>query len=565
MDCMSRIVGIDLGTTNSLVATVESGIPLVIADADGQRLTPSVVHVPAQGGELIVGRRASHVRIIKPAETVYSVKRFMGRRASELSDKEHQINYRLCGTGTQPITIDLPGRQWAPEEISAEILRKLKGDAEAFFGEPVTRAVITVPAYFNDAQRNATKRAGELAGLTVERIINEPTAAALAYGLNRLKEKSKIAVYDLGGGTFDLSILELHEGVFHVLATSGNTQLGGDDLDTRVTEFLAQKIKDASGPDILRDPVLLARVREAAEHAKIQLSTETEVEVTLPFLTPKSSFSHRLARGELEELTREIIMRTRPHCLRSLSDARLEPTALDQVILVGGQTRMPLVRRLVAEWFACADFEEARGDVRLGSEYHRPKGPQLNTSQNPDEAVALGAAIQAILSMLREESATGQRVLAEVTRQQFSSREGGLIQVTNITSHTLGVVLWDEKELQEYVFPMIRKMTAIPALAKNSFGTASANMQHAVVKIVEGESSLPAECTPLGICDVKLPPFLPKGSPVELSYEYNANQVLEVAVEACGNRSKVSIGRNTGLAPEEIEAARSGLSDLTVA
>src|SRR5258705_18404 len=209
MDRMSRIVGIDLGTTNSLVATVESGIPLVIADADGQRLTPSVVHVPAQGGELIVGRRAGHVRLIKPAETVYSVKRFMGRRASELSDEEWQINYRLGGRGPQPITIDLAGRPWAPEEISAEILRKLKRDAEEFFGEPVTRAVITVPAYFNDAQRNATRRAGELAGLTVERIINEPTAAALAYGLNRLKEKSKIAVYDLGGGTFDLSVLEL--------------------------------------------------------------------------------------------------------------------------------------------------------------------------------------------------------------------------------------------------------------------------------------------------------------------------------------------------------------------
>src|SRR5687768_8768120 len=263
---VSRIVGIDLGTTNSLVATVEAGIPLVIADVDGQRLTPSVVHVPAAGGEPVVGRKASHVRLIKPSETVYSIKRFIGRRPSDISPEEKTVNYELRSEAGQ-LTVPLGGRAWTPEGISAEVLKKLKHDAEVFLGEPVSRAVITVPAYFNDAQRNATKRAGELAGFTVERIINEPTAAALAYGLNRLKEKSKIAVYDLGGGTFDLSILELKDGIFQVLSTNGNTRLGGDDLDARIVEFVRQKISASKGPDIASEPVLTARVREAAEAA----------------------------------------------------------------------------------------------------------------------------------------------------------------------------------------------------------------------------------------------------------------------------------------------------------
>src|SRR5712672_776849 len=270
---MSRIVGIDLGTTNSLVATVDSGIPLVIADGEGRRLTPSVVHFPAREAAPLVGQEANRVRVLKPAETVYSVKRFMGRRGADISREEMLVTYPVKGEGAGPVTIDLHGRAFSPEEISAEILKKLKRDAEAYFGEPVTRAVITVPAYFNDAQRNATKLAGELAGFTVERIVNEPTAAALAYGLDKLKEKSKIAVYDLGGGTFDLSILELNQGVFQVLSTNGDTRLGGDDLDKRVLQFLREKIKGAGGPDLsLRSQVglsveheltLLARVREA--------------------------------------------------------------------------------------------------------------------------------------------------------------------------------------------------------------------------------------------------------------------------------------------------------------
>src|SRR2546422_18187 len=320
---MNRIIGIDLGTTNSLVATVDSGIPLVIADADGRRLTPSVVHFPAPDAEPIVGHAANRSRVLKPAETVYSVKRFMGRRGADIAQEEMLVTYPVNGESVGPVTIDIHGRRFTPEEISAEILKKLRRDAEAYFGQPVTRAVITVPAYFNDAQRNATKKAGELAGFTVERIVNEPTAAALAYGLNKLKEHARIAVYDLGGGTFDLSILELNNGVFQVLATNGNNRLGGDDLDKRVVDWLLEKINEAGGPDLYsrredsrinpggfrgarretpaanrQSPIasdlalqLLSRVREAAEQVKIELSTELEVQIALPFLIPDFSFN----------------------------------------------------------------------------------------------------------------------------------------------------------------------------------------------------------------------------------------------------------------------------------
>ena len=304
---MSKIVGIDLGTTNSLVATVDSGIPYVIADAEGRRLTPSVVHWASRDAAPLVGNAANRVRVLKPEQTVYSVKRFIGRRGAEISTTDKQVSYPVTSASNGVVAIPIHGKDFSPEEVSAEVLKKLKRDAEAALGESVTRAVITVPAYFNDAQRNATKRAGELAGFTVERIINEPTAAALAYGLDKLKEKSKIAVYDLGGGTFDLSILELNEGVFQVLSTNGNTRLGGDDLDRALVEFMAEKIA-AVGGDLLRiacsvkksegaSPIidatrntqhatLLARLREAAEAAKIKLSIETEAEISLPFLTP---------------------------------------------------------------------------------------------------------------------------------------------------------------------------------------------------------------------------------------------------------------------------------------
>jgi len=294
---VSRIVGIDLGTTNSLVATVDVGIPLVIADPDGQRLTPSVVHVPGPGVQPIVGHKANRVRVLKPAETVYSVKRFIGRRGSDIAREEMLVTYPIKGEAAGPVTIDIHGHCWTPEEISAEVLKKLKRDAELYFGEEVNRAVITVPAYFNDAQRNATRKAGELAGFTVERIVNEPTAAALAYGLDKIKEQSRIAVYDLGGGTFDLSILELKDGVFQVLATNGNTRLGGDDLDKRIIDFILKKITQAGGPYSSTDLHMLSRIREAAEEAKIRLSSELQAEIAFPFLSPSFSFKYSLTRS----------------------------------------------------------------------------------------------------------------------------------------------------------------------------------------------------------------------------------------------------------------------------
>jgi len=497
---VNRIVGIDLGTTNSLVATVEAGIPLVIADADGQRLTPSVVHVPAAGAERVVGRNASHVRLIKPSETVYSIKRFIGRRPSDISLEEKTVNYELRSEAGQ-LTVPLGGRAWTPEEISAEVLKKLKRDAEAFLGESVTRAVVTVPAYFNDAQRNATKRAGELAGFTVERIINEPTAAALAYGLNRLKEKSKVAVYDLGGGTFDLSILELHEGVFQVLATNGSTRLGGDDLDQRLVDFFAEEILKRAGPKIAGDAVLLARVRESAEQAKIRLSTDIEVDVSLPFLTDTFSFSYRLSRDQLEALTRDIILRTRAHCLRSLADARVEPKDLDQVILVGGQTRMPLVRRLVAEWFGCVEFEEARGDLRLGTEHHKRSGPELNTSQNPDEAVALGAAIQ-----------------AEILTGGFKN-----VLLLDVTPLSLGIETFGG--LMNVIIP---RNSTIPVKAGEMFTTAVDNQRSMLIHVLQGERERAKDNWSLGRFTIDFE-RAPKGVPrVGVQFEIDANGILHV-------------------------------------
>ena len=496
---MSRIVGIDLGTTNSLVATVDAGIPFVIADAEGNRLTPSVVHVPAANAEPIVGHKANRVRVLKPGETVYSVKRFMGRRGADISREEMLVTYPVRGEGAGQVSIDIHGRAWTPEEISAEVLKKLKRDAEAALGEPVTRAVITVPAYFNDAQRNATKKAGEIAGFTVERIVNEPTAAALAYGLDKLKEKSKIAVYDLGGGTFDLSILELNNGVFQVLSTNGNTRLGGDDIDKRVIDFLVAKIKAAGGPDAVSDNAMLSRIREVAEQTKIRLSNEDAVEVQLPFLTPAFSFSYKLTRQELEELARNIVERTRAHCLRSLSDAKLEAKELDQVILVGGQTRMPLVRQLVADWFGCVDFEEQRGDIRLGSDFHKAKGPQLNTSQNPDEAVALGAAIQ-----------------AEILSGGYKN-----LLLLDVTPLSLGIETFGG--LMNVIIP---RNTTIPVKAGELFTTAVDNQRSMLIHVVQGERERVKDNWSLGRFEIEFEPA-PKGVPrVGVQFEIDANGIL---------------------------------------
>jgi molecular chaperone DnaK len=498
---MTKIVGIDLGTTNSLVATVDSGIPLVIADSEGHRLTPSVVHFLDDPSGTLVGYPANRMRVLKPAQTVYSVKRFIGRRGDEVSQEEMVVTYPVKGEGAGPVTIDIHGRSYTPEEISAVILARLKANAEAFLTDAITRAVITVPAYFNDAQRNATKRAGELAGLTVERIVNEPTAAALAYGLDKLQEHSKIAVFDLGGGTFDLSVLELNGGVFQVLATNGNTRLGGDDLDKRIVDFLLGKIQAARGPEAGVDPILLARVREVAEQAKISLSSELETEISLPFLTPEFSFSYRLSRAELDELTRDIIARTRVHCLRALGDARLEPQDLDQVILVGGQTRMPLVRRFVRDLFGCSEFDETRGTLRLGATYHRPQGPQLNTSQNPDEAVALGAAIQAeILS-----GGFRNLLLLDVTPLSLGLETfGGLMNV------------------------LIPRNSTIPVKAGEMFTTAVDNQRSMLIHVLQGERERAKDNWSLGRFTLDFEPA-PRGVPrVGVQFEIDANGILHV-------------------------------------
>lgn len=507
---VSRIVGIDLGTTNSLVATVEAGIPMVLADADGRRLTPSVVHYPADGAPPIAGEPASRVRILKPAETVYSVKRFIGRRADEISTEESSVPYTVGGERGGPVLIEIHGRQFTPEEISAAILTKLKLDAETSLGEPVTRAVITVPAYFNDAQRQATKRAGELAGLTVERIVNEPTAAALAYGLNRLKENSRIAVYDLGGGTFDLSILELSQGVFQVLATNGNTRLGGDDLDRKLIEFLVEKIRSAGGPDLLNAEggtwnaevrAMWSRLREAAEQAKIRLSTEMETEITLPFLTPGFSFDCCLTRSQLEELTRDIIARTRSHCLRALADAKLEGNQLDQVILVGGQTRMPLVRRYVSELFGCTEFEEVRGSLRIGTNPHQRTGPLLNTSQNPDEAVALGAAIQ-----------------AEILSGGFKD-----VLLLDVTPLSLGIETFGG--LMNIIIP---RNSTIPVKAGEVFTTAADHQPNMLIHVLQGERERARDNWSLGRFTLDFE-RAPKGvTRVGVQFEIDANGILHV-------------------------------------
>ena len=497
---MSKIIGIDLGTTNSAVATVDSGIPLVMADEAGQRLTPSVVHLPGGTAAPVVGHKANRVRVLHPAATVYSVKRFMGRRGSELSVEEKQVSYPLR-TDTDGIRIPLSGRLWTPEEISAEILKKLKRDAEIYLGEPVSRAVITVPAYFNDAQRNATKRAGELAGLTVERIVNEPTAAALAYGLDKLHEKSKIAVYDLGGGTFDLSILELNEGVFQVLATNGNTRLGGDDLDRRIVDWLAARIQEQGGPDVGADLSMMARLREAAEAAKIKLSSETDVELSLPFLTPSFSFGTQFTRKELEELTRDIVERTRAHCLRSLADARLEAKDLDQVILVGGQTRMPLVRELVKSVFRCVEFDAVSGGIRVGSEYHRPDGPALNTSQNPDEVVALGAGIQ-----------------AEILSGGFKN-----VLLLDVTPLSLGVETFGG--LMNVIIP---RNSTIPIKAGEAFTTAVDFQTTMLIHVLQGERERAGDNWSLGRFTV-LFDSAPRGQArVGVQFEIDANGILHV-------------------------------------
>ena len=491
---VSHIVGIDLGTTNSLIGVMEAGFPILLADAEGARLTPSVVHFPSEGGA-VVGRAASRMRALDPVNTVYSAKRFIGRRAGEEAD---DVSYRIAGKSGEPVRIVAREREMAPEEISALVLKKLRADAERALGETVTRAVITVPAYFNDAQRNATKRAGELAGLTVERIVNEPTAAALAYGLDRLREKSKIAVFDLGGGTFDISILELNAGVFQVLATNGNTRLGGDDIDAAIVAEFAALIPD--------DPAILPRLREAAVAAKHALSADDTALIELPFITGGRSFSHTLTRADLERLARPVVERTRAHCLRALADAHMKPEELDEVILVGGQTRMPMVRRLVAEIF----------------------GREPNTDQNPDEAVAIGATIQAgILG-----GAVQNVVLLDVTPLSLGIETfGGLMNV------------------------IIPRNSTIPIKRGELFTNAVAGQRSMLIRVLQGERELARDNWELGKFDLSFEPA-PKGhARVGVQFEIDANGILHVLARdtKTGAEQRVEMRSAVDVSDEAVE------------
>jgi molecular chaperone DnaK len=474
---MSEIVGIDLGTTNSLIGIMDAGFPILLADEKGSRLTPSVVYFP-EGGDPIVGNAANRMRVLEPSRTIYSVKRLIGRRTGE-TEKE-SFPYPVISRDGQ-IVIDVQGTPCRPEDVSSIILQKLKHDAEQALGRPIGRAVITVPAYFNDLQRQSTKKAGELAGFTVERIINEPTAAALAYGLDRLKDRSKIAVYDLGGGTFDISILELNEGVFRVLSTNGNTRLGGDDIDRELIRLLKDRIT-ARHPEIrtdLEDPLFAARLRDLSHDAKIRLSDEEAVQVDIPFLPGNRRFSYLLTRPELDAIVRPLLKRTRGHCLRSLDDAKISPRQLDEVILVGGVTRMPIVRQFAAEVFQ-----------RLP-----------NLTQNPDEAVAVGATIQAgILS-----GQVQNVVLLDVTPLSLGVETfGGLMNV------------------------IIPRNSTIPCRAGEMFTNAVANQRSMRIKVLQGERELAKDNWELGSFELEFAP-VPKGvARVGVQFEIDSDGILHV-------------------------------------
>ena len=486
------IVGIDLGTTNSLIGAMEAGFPILLADPDGERLVPSVVHFP-KSGEPIVGRAALRMRAMDAENTVYSVKRFIGRRVGDEAD---DVAYRLAGKRSEPVRIIARERELAPEEIAALVLGKLKATAEQSFGQPVSRAVITVPAYFNDAQRSATKRAGELAGLTVERIVNEPTAAALAYGLDRLKDRSKIAVYDFGGGTFDISILELNEGVFQVLSTNGNTRLGGDDIDAAIIAHLAELAGIEPVP----------RLREVAIAAKHALSFSDETRVELPFLENGRSFSHTLTRAELDGLAKLVVERTRQHCLRALADAKLTPADLNDVILVGGQTRMPLIREFVR-----AIFQR-----------------EPNISQNPDEAVAIGATIQAgILS-----GAVQNVVLLDVTPLSLGIETfGGLMNV------------------------IIPRNSTIPIKRGELFTNAVSGQRSMLIRVLQGEREMSKDNWELGKFELAFEPAPKSQARVGVQFEIDANGILHVLARdtKTGAEQKIEMTSAVDVSDEAVE------------
>ncbi len=509
---MSKIVGIDLGTTNSVVAVMEGADPVVIPTAEGGRLCPSVVAF-TKTGERLVGQTAKRQAVVNPENTVFSIKRFMGRHYAETAAEQTMVPYKVVEGKAGDARVRLPGtgKEYTPQEISAMILGKLKADAEAYLGEPLTQAVITVPAYFNDSQRQATKDAGKIAGLEVLRIINEPTAAALAYGLDK-KGSETILVFDLGGGTFDVSILEVGDGVVEVKATNGDTHLGGDDWDQRVVDHVADEFKREYGIDLRNDRQALQRLNEAAEKAKIELSTVLETEINLPFITADATgpkhLQSKLTRAKFEQLTADLLARCRGPFERALADARLTAGAIDEVVLVGGSTRMPMVQDLVRK-------------LAGGKEPHR--------GVNPDEVVAVGAALQG-------------GVLSGQVKD---------VLLLDVTPLTLGV-----ETLGGVLTPVIERNTTIPVKKSQVFSTAEDNQPAVTIHVLQGERPLAADNMSLGQFNLEGLPPAPRGLPqVEVTFDIDANGILHVSAQdkATGKAQQITITASTNLSKADIE------------
>jgi molecular chaperone DnaK len=506
---MSKIIGIDLGTTNSVVSVMEGGQAVVIPNQEGGRTTPSVVAF-TKSGERLVGTVAKRQSVTNPENTVYSIKRFMGRRFSEVSEETKLVPYKVVAGDNGDARVEINGKKYSPPEISAMILTKLKEAAEAYLGEKVTKAVITVPAYFNDSQRQATKDAGQIAGLEVMRIINEPTAAALAYGLDKKKNET-IAVYDFGGGTFDISILEVGDGVVEVKSTNGDTHLGGDNIDQRIIDWLVQEFKKETGVDVSKDQMALQRLKEAAEKAKIELSTVLETEINLPFLTADASgpkhMNVKLTRARLEQMVADILERASGPCRQALSDANVTPAQIDEVVLVGGSTRMPKVQQQVRDLFA--------------------KEP--NKSVNPDEVVAVGAAVQ------------GGVLGGEVKD----------VLLLDVTPLSLGI-----ETLGGVFTRLIERNTTIPTRKSETFSTASDSQTSVEIKVFQGERSMAADNKMLGVFQLVGIPPAPRGIPqVEVTFDIDANGILNVTAKdkATNNEQKITITSSSGLAKDEVE------------
>ncbi len=507
---MAKIIGIDLGTTNSCVAVLEGGEPKVIPNEEGARTTPSIVAF-SKSGERLVGQVAKRQAITNPENTIFSIKRFMGRRYNEVNDEMKMVPFKVVQQGDH-VGVLAQGKEYTPPEISAMILQKLKKSAEAYLGETVTEAVITVPAYFNDAQRQATKDAGKIAGLDVKRIVNEPTAAALAYGLDKKKDET-IAVYDFGGGTFDISILEVGEGVIEVKSTNGDTHLGGDNLDQRIVEWLIAEFKQEQGLDLSSkgNEMALQRLRDAAEKAKIELSTTIETEINLPFVTADASgpkhLVRKLTRAKLEQLVEDLLDRSLEPCKKAMTDAGVTASQINEVVLVGGQTRMPKIQEIVKKMF----------------------GREPNRSVNPDEVVAIGAAVQA-------------GVLAGEVKDLL------LLDVTPLTLaiETLGGV----------ATPMIPRNTTIPTKKTETFSTAADSQTEVEVHVLQGERPLAAQNRTLGKFKLGGLPPAPRGVPqIEVTFDIDANGILNVTAKdnATGKDTRITITSSSGLSKDEVE------------